>query len=134
MHPEFLQRSGTRSAPAPRNTVRFSCVAKGLKIHLNLIMRPSDGALKSISPIKPMPEASVHKDACPVLRQHDVRRSRQPPHIHPEPESLSMQPSAHLQLRGRVLSSDSGHVDVAGEGSEGHGGYSCLLSFEYSAF
>ena len=66
-----------------------------------------------------MPEASVHEDACPVLRQHDVRRSRQLPHIHPEPESLSMQPPAHLQLRGGVLSSDSGHVDMAGEGSEG---------------
>ena len=59
-----------------------------------------------------MPEAPVHKDARPVLSQHQVGMSRQPLMVQPIPESPLPQPTPHNHLRLRVLRLDSRHVII----------------------
>ena len=60
--------------------------------------------------IMPMPEASIHEYARPVLPQHQVRMSRQPLMIQPIPESPAPQPPAHNHLRFSVLRPYRRHI------------------------
>jgi len=60
-----------------------------------------------------MPEATVHKDARPVLPHHNVRLPRQPLMIQPVSIPMSPQPTAYHHLRLRVLSVDGRHIVVA---------------------
>jgi len=60
-----------------------------------------------------VPEASIHKDARPVLSQHNVGLPRQSLMIQPIPIPMSPQPTAHHHLRLRVFASDGSHVVVA---------------------
>ena len=70
-----------------------------------------------------MPEAPVHEDACPVLRQHHIRTSRQLLHVDAESESRSVEILTHKHLGPRVLGPDMRHAVVPLLGSHfvGHG-------------
>ena len=70
-----------------------------------------------------MPEAPVHEDACPVLRQHHIRTSRQLLHVDAEAESRSVEILTHKHLGPRVLGPDMRHAVVPLLGSHfvGHG-------------
>ena len=57
-----------------------------------------------------MPEATIHKDTCPILPQHQVRMPRQPLVVQPITKSSLPQPSPHNHLRLRVLRPNSRHV------------------------
>ena len=58
----------------------------------------------------PMPEASIHEDACPVLPQHQVRMSRQSLIVQSVSESPTPQPTMHNQFWLRVLRMDCSHI------------------------
>ena len=58
----------------------------------------------------PMPEASVYKDARPVLLQYKVRMSRQPLVIQSVSEPAFPKPSSHNQLRLRVFRPYCRHI------------------------
>ena len=57
-----------------------------------------------------MPEAPIHKNACPVLPQYQVRMSRQPLVVKPVPESPFPQSTPHNHLRLRVLRPNCRHI------------------------
>ena len=59
-----------------------------------------------------MPEAAVHKDARPVLPQHDVWLARQTWMVQPIAESMPPQIVAHQYLRLRILATDGCHVGM----------------------
>ena len=63
--------------------------------------------------IVPMPEASIHEYARPVLPLHQVWVSRQPLMIQPIPESSTPQPTAHNNLRLSVFRPYRRHVLVS---------------------
>ena len=60
-----------------------------------------------------VPEASVHKDARPVLPHYNVRFPWQPWMIQTIAVPMSPQPTTHHHLRLCVLAVDSGHVGMA---------------------
>ena len=65
-----------------------------------------------------MPEAPVHKHACPVLAQHQIGMPWQPLVIQSVSESSLPQPLAHNQLRLRVLRPNRRHILTALLGRE----------------
>lgn len=56
-----------------------------------------------------VPKASIHKDAGPVLPQHQIRMPWQLRRIMPITKSPAPQPSPHNPFRLRILRSDSRH-------------------------
>lgn len=59
-----------------------------------------------------MPEAPIHKDASPVLLQHQVWMPRQPWRVQPIAESPTPQPPAHNHLWLRILRTNRRHILV----------------------
>lgn len=57
--------------------------------------------------IVPMPETAIDLNDRPILRQHNVRTSRQCPDMQPEPKSLSMQQFSDEQFWSGVGGPDS---------------------------
>ena len=60
-----------------------------------------------------MPEAPIHKNARPVLPQHQVGMSGQPPIIQSVSESPLPQPPPHNHLRLRVFRPNRRHIRVS---------------------
>ena len=70
------------------------------------------GHHKQPAPLVPMPEAPVHKDACPVFPQHYVRFPRQSRMVEPISEATTPQEFAHQHFRLRVLALYRSHAPV----------------------
>lgn len=73
---------------------------------LRIALRPH----KIPAPLMPMPEAPIHKHHRFVLRQHNIRRARQPPVILPVPQPIGKQKLPHRLLRLRILATDPRHI------------------------
>lgn len=65
------------------------------------------------APFMAVPETSVHHNHYPILRQHNIRSSRQYPVLRPKPESTGMQSPPHQNLRLGILPSNTGHAATA---------------------
>ncbi len=63
--------------------------------------------------VVPMPEASVHKNAHPVLPHHDVRFPWQSWMVQPIAEPMPPQVTAHNHFWLRVFAVDGSHICVA---------------------
>ena len=59
-----------------------------------------------------MPEAPVHEDARPILPQHQVRVSWQPPMVQPVAKATSSKPPPNYHLRLRVPRPYGRHVGM----------------------
>ena len=88
------------------------------------------------APIVPMPEAPVHKDACPVFPQHYVRFPRQSRMVEPISETTTPQEFAHQHFWLRILSLYRSHAPVplfrsqfVHSGIGGRGWFSYLVCF-----
>lgn len=68
------------------------------------------GHHKQPAPLVPMPEAPVHKDACPVFPQHYVRFPRQSRMVKPISKATSPQEFPHQHFRLRVLALYRSHA------------------------
>jgi len=73
---------------------------------LRIALRPH----KIPAPLMPMPEAPIHKHHGFVLRQHNIRRARQPPVILSVPQPIGKQKLPHRFLRLRILATDPRHI------------------------
>ena len=73
------------------------------------------------APPVPMPEAPVDEDDRPVLRQHQIRRPRQPPVIEPIPISPPPQLAPHDPFGRRVPGTNARHALVPLGRGEGIG-------------
>jgi hypothetical protein len=62
-----------------------------------------------------MPKAAMDKNDSSVLREHDVRASRQALAMEPEAEATTVQKRANYNFRPGVFPSDTRHHSAAGQ-------------------
>jgi len=88
-----------------------------LFVPVNFVTPPFPASLwyhEILTPLMTVPEASMNKDNCPVLRENEIRLARQSPVMQLVSETFSEQKLSDKNFRTCVLAPDSLHIKASG--------------------